>query len=662
MIKRYGTASFSRARTSPARHLLEDHELCYARNVDYRKTGALTPYYEATLETALSSNTVAGGTVVESDGSLVYKHGQTVYAGDDAVEYASGNSNQMYAYSVGERVYMADSSQNMVWDGTSYRKHGPLEPDDTSSYGVYQAAPSSVGISGITKAAPAVVTTGSVHTLSDGDGIWIDGADMTEVNDRWFEVKVLTSTTFELVDEDSTNHTTWTAGGDVHLHACGRTSGIYKYAVSYQITMPSGDVIESSLTPITIAGAEEIDLSDIVTVEEDRVLVGVAGFNNLEINDYTTPASGDGFLIGTDITVVGRVWRTKDSGTTYYLMREIPHNTIYGFARVNQYDEKPDSALGAAWTEDADAHDTPPVSSMLVSAGNRLYCNDTSNNTRLYFSKLWDPDYFPPLNYIDMPAAITALGVYGDSVIVFSEDRMWRYNNTDGIGYLEEVDAPEGCPYRFTPVSTPYGLFYMGEQAAYVYQGTTPYSVSEDIRNIVNPYTSSRFPRAVYCNNRVYFQYLRSAGTVILDLMDKEPRWSDYYDSASGWVLYARKGDSMPYAHSDHGIYKLHDGSSADGYLWATTKQWGDGTPKRLLWVYVDMDATDADIKAGRAQDGTGGLTNGAPSSAQTLVEGVSTSGRQIKRYSVDDDFVGTYFHVEVRGSVTLYGVWIEVY
>ena len=71
----------------------------------------------------------------------------------------------------------------------------------------------SKGITGITNANPAVVSSAS-HGLADGDPIKIGGVGgMTEVNDEVFIVNVLTSGTFELVGVDATGYGTYVSAG-----------------------------------------------------------------------------------------------------------------------------------------------------------------------------------------------------------------------------------------------------------------------------------------------------------------------------------------------------------------------------------------------------------------------------------------------------------------
>ena len=76
-------------------------------------------------------------------------------------------------------------------------------------------------ITSATKASPVVITT-ATHGYTTGDQIFIDTAsDMTQINNRFFSITVLTSTTFSLqdifdgTDVNGTAFTTWSAGGTV---------------------------------------------------------------------------------------------------------------------------------------------------------------------------------------------------------------------------------------------------------------------------------------------------------------------------------------------------------------------------------------------------------------------------------------------------------------
>ena len=71
------------------------------------------------------------------------------------------------------------------------------------------------GVTAATKAPTCVITTASQGWVT-GDKVYITNcAGMTQLNNREFEIAVLTSTTFELVGEDSTSHGVYTGGGNV---------------------------------------------------------------------------------------------------------------------------------------------------------------------------------------------------------------------------------------------------------------------------------------------------------------------------------------------------------------------------------------------------------------------------------------------------------------
>jgi hypothetical protein len=68
-----------------------------------------------------------------------------------------------------------------------------------------------------TAANPVVVTTAAAHGYTTGNHVLIRGfTQMTEVNDRVFRITVLTTTTFELDDEDGSGYTAETTGGTIY--------------------------------------------------------------------------------------------------------------------------------------------------------------------------------------------------------------------------------------------------------------------------------------------------------------------------------------------------------------------------------------------------------------------------------------------------------------
>ena len=98
-------------------------------------------------------------------------------------------------------------------------------------------------IDGITQANPAVVTTATSHGYSNGDEIRITGVmGMTELNNKFFLVANVTSTTFELQDLDgnnidSTSYGAWSMNG--------LTKRVYEITSPY----PESDLLDSNFIP-----------------------------------------------------------------------------------------------------------------------------------------------------------------------------------------------------------------------------------------------------------------------------------------------------------------------------------------------------------------------------------------------------------------------------
>lgn len=92
-------------------------------------------------------------------------------------------------------------------------------------------AESAKTITGATAANPVVITAAS-HGYSDGDRVRIASVGgMTELNSREFSINVLTSNTFELLDENGTSHTAYTSGGTA--------TKIPAFGFSYWFTLPT---------------------------------------------------------------------------------------------------------------------------------------------------------------------------------------------------------------------------------------------------------------------------------------------------------------------------------------------------------------------------------------------------------------------------------------
>jgi len=73
-----------------------------------------------------------------------------------------------------------------------------------------------IPIIGATQANPVRITTGSPHGLLTGANVEIvDIVGMVELNDRFFDITVISPTELDLDGEDGTGHTAYVSDGDV---------------------------------------------------------------------------------------------------------------------------------------------------------------------------------------------------------------------------------------------------------------------------------------------------------------------------------------------------------------------------------------------------------------------------------------------------------------
>jgi hypothetical protein len=123
-------------------------------------------------------------------------------------------------------------------------------------------------ITAATAADPVVITTSGAHGYSLGEVVLIEGiVGMTELNDRWFTVgTVPTTTTFELAGENGTTHAAWSAGGTTKR---ADTPFVPDSGYDYRYTLPTDclrmlEIVESKHE--WVVEGREVHTNDGITV------------------------------------------------------------------------------------------------------------------------------------------------------------------------------------------------------------------------------------------------------------------------------------------------------------------------------------------------------------------------------------------------------------
>lgn len=116
-----------------------------------------------------------------------------------------------------------------------------------------------------------------------------------------------------------------------------------------------------------------------------------------------------------------RIYRTVTSGATYFLLATLNDNTTTVYS-----DDVADANLGAAAPSDKGE---PPVYSMIVYHQGRLFMNDASNPSFLWYTDLNEPYTVASTNFLIVGDTatdqITGLGVQDDTLVIFCRKNIW---------------------------------------------------------------------------------------------------------------------------------------------------------------------------------------------------------------------------------------------
>lgn len=150
-----------------------------------------------------------------------------------------------------------------------------------------------LAITGITQADPAVVTCAD-HGLTDGAVVKLSEIlGMTELNGGVFVVNVLTSGTFELVDQDTSAYTAYSSGGEVAPGTFSNFCELTGY------NRQGGSKPEIDSTSLCSDAAEyELGLRDFGTTQLDFKF---APRTTIQLAIATFDASGDKMAVRVDL-------------------------------------------------------------------------------------------------------------------------------------------------------------------------------------------------------------------------------------------------------------------------------------------------------------------------------------------------------------------------
>jgi hypothetical protein len=138
-----------------------------------------------------------------------------------------------------------------------------------------------------------------------------------------------------------------------------------------------------------------------------------------------------------------RIYRTTNGGSSYKLLTTIADNTTTTYA-----DSTADASLGATGPTD---NGVPPMYSVICYHASRLWMNDPSNPSYVWYTNLNEPYTVASTNFLpvgdDASDLVKAIAVYDNNILVTCENSQW-------LIYLPGTDPTE---WQVVRVKSPFG-------------------------------------------------------------------------------------------------------------------------------------------------------------------------------------------------------------
>lgn len=249
---------------------------------------------------------------------------------------------------------------------------------------------------------------------------------------------------------------------------------------------------QTSVTTITVdnggmAGNHRLNIGDIAyfysTSHSQYIAREITAITSTSITISTTAIeSGDGggavtvrdnAIISNNIRAA--LWRTKDSGSSYFLVAEIPYGIYTTISTTNRFfDATSDNNLGAEYVPPPYPHTAPPAGRYLSKFNDKLIvAGDEFDPKKLSWSDE-TPEYFPGVNNIIAPEIITGHFECGDVLIYGTKNSIYGLSGdlTNFNIRIEQIANNIGIMSHHSIVSADEGVsFFLTDKGPYVLTG-----------------------------------------------------------------------------------------------------------------------------------------------------------------------------------------------
>jgi len=332
-------------------------------------------------------------------------------------------------------------------------------------------------------------------------------------------------------------------------------------------------------------------------------------------------ASGSAVLANQQLSVTGILASTDAQVTHVRLYRTVANGSLFLFDQdlnngsTSATSTQADIALGGALSL---TDNSPPPRCSQVALWNETFwlTHDLLNPTYLYYGKRFNPESFPPANFLSIGDASDPLQTsvpFGGLLGVFSRKTKYRIVGNAVTGYApEESMSRRGTSAYQAVVTTEFGVIFVARDGIWrtdfsspdvnMSQAIFPLFVGETVNGLdpIN-WNAVGAMRAAFFKNRYFLTYPSGTNTtcdmVMVYSMDVE-EWYFYAYSHAGGIgdlYYEELNNQLLGGDNSSTVFILEDGSQDDATdiaLDCETKDFaGASKDVRKLFQFIRIDA-----------------------------------------------------------------------
>lgn len=330
---------------------------------------------------------------------------------------------------------------------------------------------------------------------------------------------------------------------------------------------------------------------------------------SLTVNPSSQVIAVSGIVPSNDPQVTHcRLYRTLAGGSLFQFDQDIVNGTTTATS------SQADSSLGVSYS--LTQNTAPPLASCVALWNETLWLtHDNLHPTYLWYSNRFNPEQFPPSNFLSIGDASDPLQyavAYGGLLGVFSLNTKYRIIGNAVSGYhAEESMSRRGTAAFTATIPTEFGVVFVSKDGVWrtdfsspdqqLSQAIYPLFLGDSVNGLdpINWNASNTF-RAGRYKNRYYLAYASGSNTVpdkVMVYSWDTQKWT-FYDHPLTGIYYEELNNQLLGGGQDGYVYILENGSSDGGTAISLDCETKDfpGPSKDILKIFQFMKI-DADTK-----------------------------------------------------------------